>query len=129
MKIKKTVKRFVTLIEVLVVMALIAVLATVLGFNIQASMDKGKAFSTEQNMSTITKAISLYISEHPDEIDHIESDWQSIVSQSPLVGNSKAVIRDGWGNIFRVQVDTDDVDGDARVMVISEAYNRYKRKK
>lgn len=129
MKIKKITKRYVTLIEMMIVMALIAMLAGVLAYNVRGSLEKGKAFATEQSMEKISQALLLHLAEYPEDIDQIESEWQVIVSQSPNVGNPDKVIRDGWGKLFRVYVDTDTPEGDAKIMVVSDAYNKYKRKK
>ena len=99
MKIKK---RAITLIEIMIVMFLIAMITGVVAYNYRGSLDEGKLFKTKAGKEKLETILTLYQAEHP-EVD-IEAHWQDIVRQSLLVKNSDALIKDGWGQDYDVQV-------------------------
>jgi general secretion pathway protein G len=113
-------RRFMTLIEIMIVMFLIALITGVIAYNYRGSLDEGKAFKTKVAIEKLETILNLKISENPDMANNITSDWQSVVRSSPLVANPDALIRDGWGIPFDVSID--DRGG---VHVSSQKYDSY----
>ena len=46
-------KRSVTLLEMMIVITLIGLIASVIGYNMKGSLDRGKAFKTEESQKQI----------------------------------------------------------------------------
>lgn len=117
---KKFKKRMITLIEIMIVMFLIALVMGVLAYNYRGSMDEGKAFKTRAAIEKVETILNLAVSENPEKLNSISSDWQNIVRNSPLVSNTNALLVDGWGSPFQVNVDEQGV-----VRVTSQKYEDY----
>lgn len=103
MRIYKLRARFITLIEVMIVMFLIALITGVLAYNYKGSLDKGKEFKTKAAMEKLETILNLRIAEDPGLLENIEDQWQVEVKKSPLVQNAKDLIYDGWGKVYRVE--------------------------
>lgn len=113
-------RRYITLIEIMIVMFLIALITGVLAYNYRGSLDEGKAFKTKAAIEKLETILNLAVSEHPEEANSITSDWQNVVRNSPLVANVNALLVDGWGSPYQVSVDEQGV-----VHVESQKYNDY----
>lgn len=113
-------KRYITLIEIMIVMFLIALITGVIAYNYRGSLDEGKAFKTKAAIEKLETILNLKISENPDIANNISSEWQNMVRSSPLVSNPDALIRDGWGGVYDVSVDDNGV-----VKVRSQNYENY----
>lgn len=117
MKLKR---RYITLIEIMIAMFLIALIIGVVGYNYRGALDEGKAFKTKAAIDRLENILNLAISENPNLRDSITSDWQNIIRQSPLVSQPDALLKDGWGQTFNVTLDQNH-----NVQVTSPAYNNY----
>lgn len=130
-KQQKRMKRAVTLIEMIVVMLLIATITGALAYNYNASLAEGKAFKTKEGISRIKTILALALAEDPElNPSELESRWQGLVQSSPLAGNSKDLLTDGWGKPYEVHVQEDN--GEQVITVRSpnlEAFNKQKHKK
>ncbi|HEV8052744.1 MAG TPA: hypothetical protein VGP47_09625 [Parachlamydiaceae bacterium] len=116
-------RRFVTLIEMMIVMFLIAMIAGALAYNFQGSLDEGKAFKTKSGIEKLETILNLEISKHPQASSQIVSDWKAAVNASPIVKDPKSLILDGWGDEYQVTIDQDR----GGVMVTSRKYDEYLR--
>lgn len=114
-------KRYVTLIEMMIVMFLIALIIGVLGYNYRGTLEQGKAFKTKTGIEKLETILNLAIAEDPKLMDDIESSWPEVVRRSPLVQNADALIYDGWGQPYTVTVE------DGKITVKSSRYDDYKR--
>jgi type II secretory pathway pseudopilin PulG len=119
MKIYK--KRFITLIEIMIVMFLIALITGAIAYNFRGTMDEGKAFKTKVAMERVETILNLKVSENPESLNSITADWQKVIIESPMVSNPDALIRDGWGVPFEVAV-----DDNGAVKVRSRQYETYR---
>jgi general secretion pathway protein G len=117
-KVKK--RRFVTLIEMMIVMFLIALITGVVAYNYTGLLEKGKAFATETGMQRLQNVLSIAIAEDPSADI---TQWQALVQRSPLVKDVRAIINDGWGVPYHVQVNDNH-----EIMIWSDKYNAYKSK-
>lgn len=114
-------KRYVTLIEMMIVMFLIALIIGVLGYNYRGTLEQGKAFKTKTGMEKLETILNLAVAEDPKLMDDIDSSWPEIVKRSPLVQNAEALIYDGWGQPYTVTVEN------GKITVSSPRYEEYKK--
>ena len=120
MKAKTFKKRYITLIEIMIVMFIIALITGVLAYNFRGSLDESKAFKTKAAIEKVETILNLKVSENPELLGNISSEWQNVVRNSPLVSNPDALIRDGWGSEFEIIVDDNGV-----IHVRSQKYENY----
>ena len=106
-------RRFVTLIEMMIVMFLIALITGVIAYNYRGSLDEGKAFKTKAGIEKLETILNLEISKNPNAAGQIQSEWQAFVKASPIVHDANSLIKDGWGEDY--QVTTDEESGGIRV--------------
>jgi len=109
---KKRKKTFaVTLIEIMVVILLIGVISGALAFNMAGSMDKGRAFKTEQNISRIKDILMMEYVQGDQSLSEVVKDWENVISRSPLVlKGGKELICDGWKETFKVALKGDTIN-------------------
>ena len=103
---KQRKRRFsVTLIEMIIVMMLIATITGALALSYQRSLDKGRLFATKHRVERLRAILTLYFSEHPDQIG-TRSDWPEIINESGLgPPNPLTLLRDDFGEAFRIGVE------------------------
>lgn len=109
MKIITIKKRFVTLIEMMIVMFLIALITGALAWNFGGALDKGKVFKTRTNIERLESILLIAAADHPDFFDDIESNWKDFVKQSPLVQNPNTLMKDAWGQEYKVTTEDGDI--------------------
>lgn len=119
-------KRFVTLIEMMIVMFLIALIIGVVGYNYRGTLEEGKAFKTKAGIEKVKTILNLAVAEAPEKQSDIESRWQEIIKTSPLVSDSNALIRDGWGETYQVTVENGEIQVRSRKL---EEYGHSKGEK
>jgi len=115
-------RRYITLIEIMIVMFLIALITGVIAYNYRGSLDEGKAFKTRAAIEKLETILNLKVSENSEMLNNIQSEWTNVVRNSPLVSNPDALIKDGWGSQFDIYVDDRQV-----VRVRSQKYEDYAR--
>lgn len=106
-------KQALTLLEIMIVIVLIGLIGSVLGFSMKGSLDKGKVFKTERAMQLIEDTLMLEIAKGAsirDILDHPEVYLQN----SGMVKNAENVLKDGWGVPFKIE------EKDGQIIVISE---------
>lgn len=121
MKVKK---RYITLIEIMIVMFLIALITGVLAYNYRGSLEEGKAFKTRAAVAKLETILDLAIAQDPRYAENISESWKKIVESSPIVQNPKDLEYDGWGYEYKVEIDPE-----GRLVINSEGYNEYLRRK
>lgn len=124
MKVHALRKRFITLVEMMIVMFLIAMITGVIAYNYTGSLEEGKAFKTKNGMDKIHTILDLYVASHPEEREHLEAKWKEIVESSPLVKNGRELTKDGWGVDYDV---SRDHNGDLEIK--SAKYQTYQGSK
>jgi type II secretory pathway pseudopilin PulG len=116
---KKTKKRNVTLIEMMIVMFLIALISGVVAYNYRGTLDEGKAFKTAADIKTIENILNLAAAS--DEAHNVVSDWRQHIKHSPLVQNSNSIMKDGWGGDYKVR------EEDGIIIVESPKFESYRK--
>ena len=61
---KKIKRRYITLIEIMIVMFLIALITGVVAYNYRGSLDEGKAFKTRAAIDKLETILNLKVSEN-----------------------------------------------------------------
>lgn len=115
-------RRFVTLIEMMIVMFLIALITGVIAYNYRGSLDEGKAFKTKAGIEKLETILNLEAAKRPELLKSTEQ-WQNIIKSSPLVHNPDSLTKDGWGETYEVGFDT-NTEG---IKVTSRKYEEYKK--
>lgn len=122
MKIRKK-KRNLTLLEIMIVIVLIGLIGSVIGFNMKGSLDEGRAFKTRQAQEQIEDILMLEAA-RGTPIETILERKEEYLANSGLVKNPKKFLKDGWGNDFDVKV-----SGKEMIKVTSDKLKAYERKK
>lgn len=117
-------KRAFTLLEIMIVIFLIGLIGSVIGYNMKGSLDEGKAFKTKQAMIKVRDILELEIAKTGADSVDVQDDPKKFLTQSGVVKNPKNLLKDGWGGEIDVRVAT---NGD--VTLKSKQYDAYKRKK
>lgn len=117
-------RKFITLVEMMIVMFLIAMITGVIAYNYTGSLDEGKAFKTKSGMDKIRTVLDLHLAANPDDREHIQSRWRQIVEESNLVKNARELTKDGWGIDYEV---SQGQEGDIEIK--SDKYEQYQASK
>jgi len=115
-------KRAFTLLEIMIVIFLIGLIGSVIGYNMKGSMDEGKAFKTEQAMKQLDDIFELAIAKGFPASD-IKDDPEKYLADSGLVKKPGNLMKDGWGKRFDIEVHDDSLT------ISSTNYNRFLSKK
>ena len=117
-------KRFITLVEMMIVMFLIAMITGVIAYNYTGSLEEGKAFKTKAGIEKIRTILDLHLATHPDDLDSIDSMWRTVLANSQLVKNARELEKDGWGKDFEVTKGQDN-----EIEIKSSKYDAYQSAK
>jgi general secretion pathway protein G len=121
MQIKNLKKRFLTLIEMMIVMFIIALITGGLAYRYVGSLDESRAFKTKVAIDRLTGILNLKAADEPGFINEVSTKWHDVATHSPLVSNPNDIANDGWGNRFTVEVEND------AIVVHSRKYEEYLR--
>ncbi len=123
MKIKQ--KKPFTLLEIMIVILLIGLIGSVIGYNMKGSLDEGRAFKTEQASAKIRDILELELTKDNELTpDAVEKNPETYLKKSGLIKDADKFVLDGWGNRFNISVDETKT-----VTVISDALVKYKENK
>ena len=96
-------KRPITLLEIMIVIFLIGIIGSVIGYNMKGSMDKGKAFKTEHAMKQIEDILLLQVSDKAP-IETILANPSHYLKTSGMVKDPNGMLKDGWGQPFEIRL-------------------------
>lgn len=108
MKARRQVKRALTLIEMLIVIALIGIIGSALAYNLGAGLNKGKEFKTEQHRKKIRHILEYEIADKGLSTEEAVSRWKEVVEKSSLMDRDQKaedLFKDGNGGAFEVSYD------------------------
>lgn len=98
-------KRSVTLIEIMIVILLIGLIGGALAFNMRGSVDKGKIFKTEQNISRVYDALMFEYAKGERNLRQIVDDRENVMKECPFVRDGVSLLKDAWGNPLSIHID------------------------
>lgn len=122
MKYKRK-KRALTLLEIMIVIALIATITAVVGYNMKGSLEKGKAFRTKQAQSQLEDMFQLALSEGEIAKDILD-DPKRVLKRLNLAKNPEQLLKDGWGVPFELKITRDG----STIVAKSERLIAYEKK-
>ena len=96
-------KRNFTLLEIMIVIFLIGLITSVVGYNLKGSLTQGKVFKTEQAIERIKDILEFELARGV-ESNAINDNYEKVLADSGLIKNTKNLTKDGWGNPFKVSV-------------------------
>lgn len=113
-----------TLLEIMIVILLIGLIGSVIGYNMKGSLDEGRAFKTRQGITQITDILELEMAKTGVTAQEIVKNPEKHLRESGLVKNATKLLTDGWGVAYKIELDTDN-----QISITSEALNKYNNKK
>lgn len=116
-------KRTLTLIEIMIVIFIITLISGVVGYNLKGSMDKGRAFKTEQGIDQLRNILLICASEGAD-MSQIKEKTIEVVKKAGLAKDPAKLVVDGWGKPYRIEISADGND----FHITSENLSNYKKK-
>lgn len=104
-------KRPVTLLEIMIVIFLIGMIASVIGVNMKGSLEEGKYFKTEQAMEQIRDVVLLEVAKNNLSLKEVIEAGKvpKILNESELIKSSKDILKDGWGEPFEITYSKNDI--------------------
>jgi general secretion pathway protein G len=118
-------KRTLTLLEIMIVIVLIGLIGSVIGFNMKGSLDEGRAFKTKKAKEQLQDILMLEVA-RGTPIGDVIKDRKTYLKNSGLVKNPDDLLKDGWGHEFEVKIDG---RSNEKIMASSEKLKQYERKK
>ena len=122
-------KRAVTLLEMMVVIFLIGIITTVIGFNMRGSLEEGKAFKSKQGAERLADILNLQIAKSTEwsakNLIENKGEVERCLKNSKLVKNVEEFLKDGWGEGYKITVE----ENEENVVVVSEKLEKYEAKK
>lgn len=115
-----------TLLEIMIVIFIIGIIGSVIGYKMKGSLDKGKAFKTKEGIAKIYEIVELergYQNVNLKE-GKIEDTVLALLENSGLVRNPNALLKDGWGSDYALTYD----DKEDEFRVHSQKYVDYCQK-
>jgi general secretion pathway protein G len=121
-KLKKN-KKAMTLLEVMIVIFIIGIISSVIGYNMKGSLEKAKAFKTEEGIKKIKEIFELEMAQGSTNLQEIIENPGAVLQNSGLVNSGKEMLKDGWGVPYQITLSQR-----GNVVVKSESFDRYKSK-
>ncbi len=117
---KKKKKRPITLLEIMIVIFLIGLIGGVIGYNMKGSLDKGRAFKSEQAASRVREILLLQVADG-HSIDEVVAKPEYYLMNSGLCDKPQKLLKDGWNGNFKIEKDKFDI------LVISKRLDDYNK--
>jgi type II secretory pathway pseudopilin PulG len=116
-------KRYITLMEIMIVILLIGIITSVIGYNVKGSLNKAKIFKTKQAQSQIKDLLLLEVA-NGASIDDVIKDPKKYLDNSGLPRDVDSLMKDGWGEKFQINTDRKKSD----IIVSSKNLEKYEKK-
>lgn len=117
-------KRALTLLEIMIVIFLIGLIGSVIGYNMKGSLEEGKAFKTEQAQAQIQDILELSMAKGIVAMDQVAENAELLLTDSGLVKDPKKMLKDGWNEPFTIRVTSE-----GKITISSKKLKEYRAKK
>jgi len=110
-------KSTITLLEVMIVVLLIGIIGSVLGFNMKGSLDEGKVFKSREGSKQLRDILLMQETEY-DKLKAATASPETIkkaLIDSKMVSNVEQLMKDGWGNPYDYEITGTTEDFDLKV--------------
>ena len=111
-----------TLLEVMVVIFIITLITGVVGYNLKGSMDKGRAFKTEQGIAQLHDLLLISVAEGKD-INEVAKEPERFLKLLGLAKNPGEMVVDGWKSAYKIEVINNETD----FKITSEKLAKYQK--
>lgn len=130
-------KRAITLLEIMIVILLIGLIGGVVSYNLKGTLDKGKAFASDEGAKKLEDILNLEIQQGSRTVEEIVGDTSNdrqivkdVVLKSGLISSQQIgkFVKDGWGEFYLIRRDKKNQE---QVTVKSQklaAYNKAHQK-
>jgi len=118
---KRKHKRPLTLLEIMIVVFLIGLIGSAIGYNMKGSLDKGRAFKTEQAILRIEDALEIAKMDGNFNIEN-QDDIADALIRSGLFKDPEKALKDAWGKDIKIEAN------DEKVTATSIGLEEYKKK-
>jgi general secretion pathway protein G len=102
-------KRAFTLLEIMIVIFLITLITGTIGYNMKGTLDRGRAFRTEQGQEQLHDLLLMCLADSNDP-DAIASNPAGALKKTGLAKDPDKLVTDGWGKPFVITVTRDRSD-------------------
>ncbi len=102
---KRMKKKSLTLIEIMVVIALIGIIGSVVGVNIKKSMDKAKAFKFKMHVQKIKDTLNVHYATSGEVPAEIIARSQNILEESGLFKDTSKILVNASGGPLEIIFD------------------------
>jgi general secretion pathway protein G len=117
-------KRSLTLLEIMIVIFLIGIIGSVIGYNVKGSLDEGRAFRSEQGASQLRDILLLEVAKGQN-IENVILNKELYLEASGLAKDVKKILKDGWGEPYEITTNRAGTD----ILVRSKKWQAYQQKK
>lgn len=115
-------KHSITLLEIMIVIFLIGIIGSAIGYSVKGSLEEGKVFRTEQGAAKI-KDILMMESSYGVPLVDVVAEAEAYLKHSGLIKDAKALLKDGWGEPYKIS------EYQGNVIVSSERLTRFHERK
>ncbi len=112
-------KRAITLLEMMIVIFIIGIIGSVVGYSMKGSLNEGRAFKSEQGSKQVYDILMLSLA-NGSNMNQIVKSPEALLSESGLVSNPKKMIKDGWNQKFVIRKTSEN-----DVVVYSPQWHKY----
>lgn len=112
-------KRPFTLLEIMIVIFLIGLIGSVVGYNMIGSLDKGRAFKTKHTMNQLHDLFELQLAQGYSR-DEILKDPAEALKKLGVVKDPENAVKDGWGNPLTITINDQN-----EISISSARYTKY----
>ena len=112
-----------TLLEIMIVILIIGIVGSVIGYNMRGSLERGKAFKSREGAKKVYEILTLRMAEGIT-IENVIANPIVTIQQSGLVSNPTELLKDGWNQDYVI-----DQTEHGELKVISQRYMDYLEKK
>lgn len=120
-------KRALTLLEIMLVIFLITLITGAIGYNMKGTLDRGRAFRTEQAKEQLRDLLLICLAES-DKTEEVTKNPELSLKRSGLAKDPNKLLTDGWGQPFVITVTKDKNDFDIQSQALDD-YNNKKKKR
>ena len=110
----------------MIVIFLIGIIGSVIGYSMKGSLDEGRAFKTKMGAERVRELLLLEVAKGEVTMEDAFKNPDRCLKMTGVVTDVKKAMEDGWGVRFKLDRNEKD-DGD--IVVISEKLQAYEAKK
>jgi general secretion pathway protein G len=117
-------KKAMTLLEIMIVIFLIGLIGSVIGYSMKGSLDEGRVFKSERAIEQITDILELEVAKDDVSTADLTANPAKYIKNSGMVKDPQKLLKDGWGTPFDITV-----DADGEISVVSKKLEEFREAK